>query len=753
MDAPEEESMAPIDYAAQQHCILCRRKIRFCSNDYNRTHDVGDNQANFEDWETEVLALGFVDSKISGIADMKHRVFCHKMILVFLGDVYEAGNKMRFRIQPCVTLRTAGPVFFVHCACSERARLVKPKPSFEELYNLGLKLTEIMPRDCFLTQKLWHLASFASGNTIVDSEGKSLLLKCNQLPTEIQGRILSFINEDKEAFSLLTSLTSCSLIHTSPPSVVLHPDNITDLVPRSNKNATYVCASFNNIFGVDYLSHVVILSAPIDRDALDRRCACVEVDTGRICNMEVMLGPVGILALRFYLTDGSKSSWLGSAERGWRCGPINATRRDIKLLKNGHKNVFKQFSRMHSQQCTPDYRDILPVPLLWDVTRDLPDSGDAFLASTSLRMWPHYWVLNGLMPQIMCSYLPLRDDGNPVKGITVYSCDEDTSGVIVHTKSADVEVSAPRRRGTPTSFYFRDGEEILTIGLVYFDHWNHATGPFLLFKTNQQRLAYFGPSTVLYDPYVKYVSLIPRRLEQTCAVAGLIVNTLWMTESKLPVFGTHCEARKYPETTGETAPPLSRCQVSHPVIPETVLDTWCHDQMKATRAKLAEIRQLRIQKRLIMPECDLRCAGLLIHHMDGSIETLGSYDGSLTAPSELIYDGETDGELHDLVFHLKLRQYRFKGIKFAYYVSDIVAHSEDFEPKDTEDEEAEESEDDRDEEEDWYPATCTFYWSKYSSQPFVTWCFNRELDHIYDDSVETRHVLLQEHLVSRLRIR
>lgn len=124
----------------------------------------------------------------------------------------------------------------------------------------------------------------------------------------------------------------------------------------------------------------------------------------------------------------------------------------------------------------------LPLPLPWDVTRDLPDSGDAFLAETCARRCPHYRVLNCLAPQKMCRYLPLRENGDPVKGITVFTCSEKTSSVIVHTKSADLEVSAPRRRGTPTSFYFRNGEEISTMGLVFIDDLYDQFGPFLLVR-------------------------------------------------------------------------------------------------------------------------------------------------------------------------------------------------------------------------------------------------------------------------------
>lgn len=103
---------------------------------------------------------------------------------------------------------------------------------------------------------------------------------------------------------------------------------------------------------------------------------------------------------------------------------------------------------------------------------------------------PHSRVLNSFTAQAMCSYLPLRENGVPVKGITVYACSKGTNSVIVHTRSSDLEVSATGRRGPPTSFYFRDGEEIVTMGLAAFDDYTDQSfddymdqsGPYLMVR-------------------------------------------------------------------------------------------------------------------------------------------------------------------------------------------------------------------------------------------------------------------------------
>lgn len=54
----KSSNMEPIiDYAAEQHCVLCRNKIQFYSSTC-REYDEGDDLDNVENWETAVLALG-----------------------------------------------------------------------------------------------------------------------------------------------------------------------------------------------------------------------------------------------------------------------------------------------------------------------------------------------------------------------------------------------------------------------------------------------------------------------------------------------------------------------------------------------------------------------------------------------------------------------------------------------------------------------------------------------------------------------
>lgn len=293
---------------------------------------------------------------------------------------------------------------------------------------------------------------------------------------------------------------------------------------------------------------------------------------------------------------------------------------------------------------------------------------------------------------------------------------------------------------------------------------------------------------MLYGPIVRYVSLIPDRLKPRCAVAGLIVNTLSKSGNKLTMFGAHCESRQNPGITEEIAT-LPEWRVSHPAMPDIVMKYWSPGQVKVTTAELTKIKQLRVQYRRIMPFWDLRCVGLLIQHTDESIETVGCWDGSMTTPSEVIYDFETDGELYRLAFHLEFRPYLLKVDKTSYYVSKIVAHTsrpreqrvvenpnytvddEEFEAEesdfqDMEDEEMEdegENEDeneDEEEEEIVCPAEKIFDWDIHSQKlvstsfkeselwrfilkhvQFITWSFTRKLDYLVARNVDMRYIV------------
>jgi hypothetical protein len=76
--------------------------------------------------------------------------------------------------------------------------------------------------------------------------------------------------------------------------------------------------------------------------------------------------------------------------------------------------------------------------------------------------------------------MPLQVDGQYARGITAYTTCFGISCIVVHRDDAHQAVSTPHKRGLPTTFYFREGEKIVTLGLVTTGQTNFQYGPFLL---------------------------------------------------------------------------------------------------------------------------------------------------------------------------------------------------------------------------------------------------------------------------------
>lgn len=161
---------------------------------------------------------------------------------------------------------------------------------------------------------------------------------------------------------------------------------------------------------------------------------------------------------------------------------------------------------------------------------------------------------------------------------------------------------------------------------------------------------------------------------------GLIVDQNGVTNGDLKNIGVHCQPRENSSTAEE--------MMSSPKLQFSLLTQkkefirshfgYTRDDTNITTANLTNIKQLRVQRRPFdeLTQTGLRCTGMLIHHTDESIETLGSWDGSSTMPSEIIYDSETDGHLRRLTFHLTIdRTQQQYSTPYAYYMCSIVAVS------------------------------------------------------------------------------
>ncbi|KAL7796559.1 hypothetical protein V8C37DRAFT_350856 [Trichoderma ceciliae] len=162
----------------------------------------------------------------------------------------------------------------------------------------------------------------------------------------------------------------------------------------------------------------------------------------------------------FCLTMGlSLPGWgIGGTRKGWRYGPVDVTRSDLELLKNGHKNIMK-----HLLIFLLGARRIRRSELCWmlcgiHITLER-------LMSPKCTNYKPPWQLECFPGRLMCRYLPLQLDGQHATGLKVYTSVYGTSSIVVHGRNSDYVVSPFDRRGSPTSFYFGHGEAVGTLGL------------------------------------------------------------------------------------------------------------------------------------------------------------------------------------------------------------------------------------------------------------------------------------------------
>lgn len=119
-----------------------------------------------------------------------------------------------------------------------------------------------------------------------------------------------------------------------------------------------------------------------------------------------------------------------------------------------------------------------PARALWNDSWDHLDVGEVNVAQMNQTKLTRR--LTCYPGRLMCTYLPLQVDGQYATGVTVYTSFYGTSCIITHVNGDDYVSSSPGRRGSPTSFFFQEGEEIVAIGLITIGHNDGQLGPYLL---------------------------------------------------------------------------------------------------------------------------------------------------------------------------------------------------------------------------------------------------------------------------------
>ncbi|RFU74356.1 hypothetical protein TARUN_7891 [Trichoderma arundinaceum] len=703
-------------FVAERYCVFCRNELPYFTY-------MSSTLRHCQPYELNVL--GFID--VSDHSSCIPDVFTFKTRLDDPGYVYNSSfalrNKQWYRkfaaIVYDVPNTISRPAFFAHVTCMRVARMIREEISYRDVYNLAIQLIEVFPRDCWASGKPWHLASLSYPIAIRKSSLGFLLAECSRLPTELQGQILRHLRKSSFIFSLLATLRTSSLTTVYCSSVISDCYQPTAIVSEDHVDAAHLCASFATIMGHEYLYSVEVCYTTVSHDALKHR-QCIEVSLNLVRKLEFIVGLYGVSAIRFHLGDGSTSAWLGNTKHGWRFRPVDITRNDLFLLKNGHKGVLRHVAEFSLRGAEGQ-----PEGALWGKYWDPSRAGEYHVAhmyhldtTRRLKCFPG---------RLICNYLPLRLNGQHARAITVYTSFYGTSSITVHGRDADYEASTSRRRGTPTCFYFSEGERIVALGMVTIGYYNGQFGPYLM-------------ST-------RWLSLIPAKMENGCDVLGIIVDRVAVVNDTLKAFGVHCKARgrlagEDEELSAATEPPISL-----PSPPETLNSFPFNSGSNMSTARMVDIKQLRVQKREVRDQYGepvMRCCGLWILHGDGTIEILGLWDGSRTAESITFYNAEADGRIHNMVFHLTRGGNWKDRLSIAYHVSNIIAQ-------------VVVGEEDMGEvhavppNEVASPPDKVFSWEISWAEPLLTWCFTEWIDHLEACSSAVTFYNLKEHEKYKLK--
>ncbi|QYS93481.1 hypothetical protein H0G86_000856 [Trichoderma simmonsii] len=725
-------------YLAEAHCVLCRVALPYYPG-------INVFRINAKDWEKDIVGLfdlaadstnGPLVVAIKTTLKEKYPIIGTNVMVRHKGG--EASITI-VRERPNIKHR---PFFFAHQLCVKAIESLRGGPIHEELYHLAIQTQEILPRDCWGEEPPTHLASFLSTiqSGIVDTENTDLgscLSRCCNLPLELQAHILKYLHENGNnvVFSLMTALHTFTVGRSLLVPVLLNQPPLGDFIRVDHVDKIHICASITSVFGRSYLWGIETSYCQNHQPTPNKQC--IELSLNSIRKMEFILGMYGITAVRFHMDTNLVTPWLGDARKGWRCKPIDFTRENVGFPRSGQQDLVGRFAELLLHASRKD----APLNVLWDASSRLLQGGVSFIS--------HFYTdLPSVRPSVfpglpMCRYLPLHLDGQPVVAITVYLFDLGTSCIVVHGKNTPRWVSVPLRKGVSRSFYFKPGEEIITLGLITTGERDYRCGPFLLFKTNLNRTAYFGPAGSLTDPTIQWVSLIPDHLNEKCTVAGLIVDQMAISYNCFRTIGAHCTPKEGVVGSHKLPTSSSGLHLVLPEAPKILRRFGFRNFAVVSNAQLYDIKHLRV---LLRDARDYdnnhmwRFGGLWILHGDGSVETIGCWDESLTKYAKTIYK-ESDGQLTRVIFRSREGRHPLIPSEIVRYIVDIttrvVPHGSDQVDPD---------------EEDWKNvANCDYLQHcKISYSKKITWTFTEASDHIENTSTGTTDYNLAPHRECKL---
>ncbi|KLU90714.1 hypothetical protein MAPG_10566 [Magnaporthiopsis poae ATCC 64411] len=641
---PQSTRTNSMYFAVLPFCVLCRSALPKTDFYFDRPARGGDAG----DWEFDVLCFFNMADDVqrdplqvhvlaTDLADDSF-LYCGRDLTLRSAD-----GSVRHSIERAVGPPSTNsvhdlsrPLFFAHRDCWKVARRRHRGLPASQLYRFAQATQPILQHpDLGSGCESRPPVALLSQTDLETQPDDNIFSQCHRLlPPELLGEVVRHLvggSRNNLAMSLaMATQTSSALLGLVPPNptpsvtaVNLLPQG-TAVIPRNGR----IRAPTIELFGRDYLSRLEFVP---DADHVahrpdDRAVLSVRVQPHLISGARFILGMHGLRAVCFILQDGSTTAWLGEPDGDGCChghvagpdlGRFQVLQDDLKVVRVDYLPHMDAYSR---QDPSP------PSKALWDVD---PDSSQFKLATTKRIAdcsWFPVQVLHypGWRP---CCYLPLIGSlggGGDATGLTVHCFQTGgTSAITVHYETGASRTSGDKTRGLPLYFNLGPSERV---DFVAVGAPECIEDPCLMVGTNRGRSAFFGPC------YNRYNGLLKWTVAASEPVAGLIVDPLaGVGSSVLKNVGAATAATSQPACHRRGPPALpafwGRANDRRPF-------TDIYSLFTSARVFSPNgVRRLRART------IGERYTGLCLHHADGTIESLGQWDGSVEDGDEHGKDG------------------------------------------------------------------------------------------------------------------
>ncbi|KAF4471404.1 hypothetical protein FALBO_1688 [Fusarium albosuccineum] len=642
------------------HCILCRDQLYRGPLSFSSTAELPS-----EAWETDVLGFHNLDPKGSSL-----RISATQVSL--RGGLNDGSRDYYFLSSPRLDnrgVRLKKPVFFAHVYCWRVARQ-RSNLSHTQAFKLGQQTQHMLPPECWKVREasdsIFRIPEehrrmkasagrkagessetlFTSPDPLQNSSDMSelakLLFRCAQLPAELHRDIIQNLPHSLVRCLISASHTADSLAVLMDPqrdafSTSMEPLKISSQ-PQGSKS--WLCAPLVSLFGHTYLRNLKVI-CDVDQDNGSE--PAIPIENKAVIGVRFVLALHGLSAISIIYEGGESSPWLGDWDDGWYgsvYGPglesLWVTRDDLKVTKVSFDGP--------GQGDNPTW----PTRALWDFEpkfkrHDTIQIADTLDRTRTMSSYPEYR---------MCHYLPLEINGQYATGLQVYiSPAVILGGLTVFHGDSGPEFTVGWRRGDSYYFQFKPGERITFMALLASDT-NPETmyfSPGLLIQTSLGRSSFFGAPMLMRRQLVLTSSWSFITPDNSGYVTGLVVD----------VFGMYCNQLR---SIGATIRPSRRVPYQ-PIwtVPDrrflSRLFEKC-DRGGFTTARLSQVYKLEVQRTLG------EATGMLVHHHDGIVETLGTWAVSNIDVVE-IYNSIDGGSLDAVSFHYRMNKDVWNGNRIA----------------------------------------------------------------------------------------